>query len=588
MRIVTGAEMAAIDRRAIEEVGIPAAALMETAGLEVAKAAARLLVGDEPATDAGGRIVLGRGGSPRFGKGGRSAPRVIVVAGRGNNGGDGMVAARYLADWGARVRVYAVEEARGSAPDGAGSGGGGARSLAAQQRDILQRLNIDVVPVTASQLNKVKLNVAMADLVIDALLGIGFSGEPEGIAAALIDVMNEADVPVVAVDLPSGVPAGGGPVARAVYAHTTVTFGLPKVGLILYPGAHYTGRLHVVPIGFPRRIVEEGAALWQITPELATQCLPPRPADSHKGTYGHVLVVAGSRGMTGAGRLAVRGAHRIGSGLVTWALPMSLQDSTAPAVPETMTLGVPDGGTGHLGDGAAEFLESSPPRRWNVVVAGPGLGTAADTVAFLRRWLLKVTTPLVLDADGLNALAGWEEGVQARQKDGVPEWILTPHPGEMARLCGLPVADIAADPIGHARRAAERWRAVVVLKGARTVIAAPDGRAWVNVTGNPALAAGGTGDVLAGAIGGLLAQGAAGWEAAVAGVYLHGMAGDMARDTLGSAGVLASEIADRLPCARRAAARGAEGEIGPGARGEGHAPAAGGELGALQGADAGR
>lgn len=579
--------MAAIDRRTIEEVGLPAAALMETAGLEVAKAAARLLTGEELPYDAGGRIALGRGTSSRLGKGSRAAPRVIVVAGRGNNGGDGMVAARYLADWGARVRVYAVEEARKAASEAAAAGGS-SEPLAARQRDILQRLSIDVVPVTASQLNKVKLNLAMADLVIDALLGIGFSGEPEGIAASLIDAMNEAGAPVVAVDLPSGVPAGGGPVVRAVYAHTTVTFGLPKLGLVLFPGAHYTGRLHIAPIGFPRRIAEEGASLWQITPELAAQCLPPRPPDSHKGTYGHVLVVAGSRGMMGAGRLAVRGAHRIGAGLVTWALPMSLQDSTAPHVPETMTVGVPDGGTGRFGEGAADFFESSSPRRWNAAVAGPGLGIAADTVAFVRRWLLQVKTPLVIDADGLNALAGWEEGVRSRQGDGAPEWVLTPHPGEMARLGGVPAADVVADPIGSARQAAERWRAVVVLKGPRTVVAAPDGRAWVNVTGNPALSAGGTGDVLAGAIGGLLAQGAAGWEAAVAGVYLHGVAGDLARDALGTAGALAGEIADRLPYARRDVCRCGDGAAGGGSRWEGHGLEAGQEPGSLQTGSAGR
>lgn len=541
MRIVTGAEMAEIDRRTIEEIGIPAEALMESAGYRVALATWELL----------GMPVPPSPGSVPVGRTTRSQPRIVVLCGRGNNGGDGFVAARYLTEWGARVRVYTVAESRSRSGDGRGGSRRPSDRVAARQLEILRKLGMDVPAVTAADLSKVKLNLAMADAVVDALLGTGFRGEPEGLIASLIDAINEAGAPVVAVDIPSGVNSAGGPVVRAVRAHVTVTFGLPKLGTILYPGADYCGRLQVVDIGFPRRIADDGADLWLLNARDVREWLPARPADSHKGTYGHVLVVAGSPGMTGAGQLAVRGAHRAGAGLVTWAVPRSLQASLAPASPETMTVPWPE----DAADGTPSlenWLENLTARGVNGAVVGPGLGQNGSTALFVRTLLARLSVPAVVDADGLNILAGWEGAEELRRRDGAAPWILTPHPGEMARLSGRSRDEILAAPVAVARTVAARYRAVVVLKGARTVVAEPGGRAWINATGNPVLATGGTGDVLAGAIGALLAQGCAPWQAAAAGVYLHGVAADLAARELGDAGALTREIADRLPRARLA------------------------------------
>lgn len=562
MRVVTGAQMAEIDQKAIQQIGIPVEALMENAGLALAQTAWEML-GLTPgwATPSWLEAVPGRVPPPR--RPFRHPPRVIVLAGRGNNGGDGCVAARYLANWGARVRVYRPADGRSSSRAGSSAAGaearkspgheGGGPSLretAARQFDILTKLGVDVSVVSMADISKVKLNLAMADLVIDALLGTGFRGEPEGVTAALIDAMNEAGVPVLAADIPSGVDASSGRVTKAVRAQVTVTFGLPKIGNLLFPGADYCGSLRVVDIGFPPSLLLEGADLWWLRPEMVRSWLPPRPAQSHKGTYGHVLVVAGSRGMTGAGHLAVRGALRMGAGLVTWALPASLQDAMAPHVPEALTAGLPDGGSGIYGeDGVEEIARLMEGKK--AVVIGPGLGRQPRTSAFVRAVLSRLEVPTVIDADGLYALTHPELSRPFAGLSPKGAWVLTPHAGEMARLMGCSVADVTADPLGMARRAAVQYGAVVVLKGARTVIAAPDGRAWINSTGSPVMATGGSGDVLAGAIGALLAQGLPTWQAAAVAVYLHGLSGERVAREHGASGMLVRELADRLPLARK-------------------------------------
>ncbi|HEY8418390.1 MAG TPA: NAD(P)H-hydrate dehydratase [Limnochordales bacterium] len=536
MKVVTAAEMRAIDRRAIDGYGIPSLILMEHAGLAVARRCWQQL---HPTR----------------------SRRVVIFAGTGNNGGDGLVAARLLTNWGARARVFlAGDPERASAET-------------ATQLAIARELGIDVVPLRDGTHQKAKLNAAAADLLVDALLGTGSRGAPRGAVAAAVDILNGAGRPVLAVDIPSGVDADTGAVpGAAVRAQWTVTLGLPKVGLLLPPGRELAGHLVVADIGLPRALLGEGLAdeapgaeraatdkpapvkgageagdppTVLVEPDLVRQLLPPRPATGHKGTFGHVLVVAGARGMSGAAMLAARGAQRVGAGLVTLAGPASLLPVFAGALWEALTRPLPEAPDGGLAaDAAGEIIHGLA--RTDVLVIGPGLSRTEAVGQVVRLVLEAAQRPVVADADALYALGEGADFLVRTRARSYP-LVLTPHPGEMARLCGLSVREVLADPLRIARDRAQAWQAVVVLKGAPTVVVAPDGRAFINSTGSAALATGGTGDVLAGAIGGLLAQGAPPLWAAVAAVYVHGLAGDLAAAARGPAGVVAGDVADRLP-----------------------------------------
>lgn len=512
MRIVTAAEMRAIDARAMDEFGIPGNVLLEHAGLHVAKCVWQLVQS-------------------------ASRRRIVIFAGKGNNGGDGFVAARHLHNWGATVRVFAVADMRRIQSD------------AAAAAQMARRAGIDIVTLDQSNERNARLNATAADVVVDALLGTGSRGRPKEVAARAIEIMNAVDKPVVSVDVPSGVDADTGTVVHeAVRATMTITFGAPKLGLLLREGRELSGRVVVADIGLPPTLLDDGQHTL-VNADVARAKLPHRPAAGHKGTFGRVLVVAGSRGMAGAATLCVKGAQRVGAGLVTLAAPAPLNDVFAGTVPEALTQPLPHDTAGGLGADAADALELSM-RKADVIVIGPGLTTGAGAQAVVERVLQKARVPVVIDADALNIVAARLDLLKrTRAAARRAPFVLTPHAAEMARLCSIDVSDVLERPVALARQKAEQWQAVVALKGAPTVSADADGNVFVNGTGSNVLASGGTGDVLAGAVAGLIGQGAVPADAVVAAVFAHGLAGELAARDQGDVGVVAGDVAEKLPAA---------------------------------------
>jgi NAD(P)H-hydrate epimerase len=520
MKILTAAEMREVDRLTTEQAGIPSATLMENAGAGVAGFCARQF--------------------PRL-----LSRRILVLCGKGNNGGDGLVAERHLRAMGARPEVWffgKLSEMRGDA----------ATNLV-RWREFGGGL-VEIDGVEAWRQNKSSL--PGVQIVIDALLGTGLKGPVEGwLAEAIADVNAlRPGATIVAVDIPSGLPSDSGDViGPAVHADYTVTFTAPKRGQILAPASENVGTLRVLEIGSPATLVESPlqSRLRWLEPGEFTRVPLHRVADSNKGNYGHALVVAGSRGKSGAAVLSGWAALRVGAGLVTVGTADSALDAVAAHVPELMTAPLADTEAGSIAlhsreDGKfAELLKGK-----TVLAMGPGLSTQRETQEFVRQTIRDSTLPIVLDADGLNAFDGRAAELRnhATQHFG-----MTPHPGEMARLAECSVKEIQADRIGVATRFAREWNAWMVLKGYETVIAAPDGRVWINSTGNPGMATGGTGDVLTGMLAGLIAEfGASRWEQALTfGVYLHGLAGDLAAKELGEESLIASDIIRFIPAAWR-------------------------------------
>ncbi len=495
-RLVTAAQMRAVDQAAIEQHGMPASVLMENAGAALAAAALAL--------------------SAFYG-------RFIVLCGRGNNGGDGLVAARRLHVAGRRVFVEVVlgaERLEGEAK----------RNLTALQAAGLSPTSIPD-----------ELVAGPGDVVVDALFGTGLSRAPEGPwaeAIGRIRVWREKGAKVVAADLPSGLHSDTGqPFDPCVQADLTLCFGLLKVGQVVEPGRSLCGRVQEVDIGIPEVAWQQlpRPAMWRVEEPDARARIPVRKADSHKGSHGHVLVVAGSWGKTGAAAMAGIAALRAGAGLVTVATrPEALVPVLAHA-PELMGLELISDGA--LGPGDLNpLLEAADGKE--ALVIGPGIPRGSDTAKLLGALLEELHVPVVLDADALNAVA---EQPDVLQRAKCP-LVLTPHPGEMARLCGKSVPELLRDRVGAARTMAAAHQAVVVLKGAATLICLEDGTLYVNPTGNPGMATGGTGDVLAGIIGALLAQGLSAEDAAVAGVFAHGLSGDLASARTGLQGLIATDL----------------------------------------------
>jgi NAD(P)H-hydrate epimerase len=471
--------------------------------------------------------------------------RVLVLCGTGNNGGDGFVAARWLAARGAMPVVGIL---------------GDATRIQGDALLNLARLNdIDLPARPVDSDDALAALIAEKDgwdMALDALLGTGAHGRPEGLVAAGVQALRELDergTRVVAVDVPTGVDPDRGTIARrAVRADLTVTFGAPKRGHYLYPGRAFVGELEVVDIGLaPHAVTAAAVPVSLATPVAMADLLPLRDPRAHKTSVGRVLVTGGSPGLTGAVTLAARGALRAGAGYVRCAVPAGLADVLAVKLTEAMPLACPETVDRTLSTAAlARVLELA--QSADVMALGSGLSRDAESAELARRLVRDAPCPLVVDADALNALAAEPASLGRR---GVSDRVFTPHVGEMARLTGLGAEEIEADRIDVARRFAERWQAVVVLKGAPTVIASPAGPAIVNPTGNPGLATAGTGDVLTGVIAALLAQGLAPLDAAGLGVYVHGMAGDLAAAERGQLGMIAGDVAEMLPQALLALTR---------------------------------
>jgi hydroxyethylthiazole kinase-like uncharacterized protein yjeF len=475
--ILTPAESAVVDRDSAAR-GVTVDALMENAGRMVARASAQL---------AGG--TYGR--------------RAVVVCGKGNNAGDGLVAARHLERWGMGVAVVLV------------AGASGFRGAAAAN---LRRFAEPGGRVREFGRSLLEHELARADVAIDAMFGTGFRGAPADAFAESIRVLNAAGAPVVAVDIPSGVEGETGAVrTEAVRATRTVTFGALKPGVVLLPGADHAGEVEVADIGFPPGLIHSD--LWLVERADVARLLPSRPAGAHKRAS-TVLVVAGSRAMTGAAILCASGAARAGAGLVTLAVPEGILRVVQGALTEAVFLPLPETRDGTLApEAAGALLERLASVR--AVALGPGLTTNPDTGDLVRRLVAESPAPVVLDADGLNAFSG----NAAALADRLSPAVLTPHAGEFGRLRGISAEEVEEDRVGHTRKAAAELRCVVLLKGPRTIVASADGRATVNPTGGPYLATGGTGDVLTGAIAALLSRGMAPADAAMAGAFVHGEAG---------------------------------------------------------------
>ena len=529
MRALTAEQMRKADRLTTERDGIPSLQLMENAGAAVADYLANIF--------------------PDL-----SNQRILVLCGKGNNGGDGFVVARRLRERNAPPRVFLLAESSELRGDAATNmrrwqeGGGDLRVVS-----------------RADQWGAARECFDEADIVVDALLGTGVKGPVKGLLAAVIGDVNawrsrqKAAIRgaisrfVAAVDMPSGLPSGnedfGGPIIRA---DATVTFTAPKVGQLLAPAADSVGKLVVRSIGTPRDLLdllEDGS-----NPRL--RCLEPgefrslpmeRKADANKGSFGHALIVAGSVGKSGAAVLGGRAALRVGAGLVTVATPADVLPVVAAGMPEMMTaplLATEDGTVSLRNLESDRFAQVAHNK--SVVAMGPGLSTNEETQQFIRAVLQKMSLPVILDADGLNAFTGHIEELVTRK----PELLaLTPHPGEMGRLLNTTAREVQNTRLETALDAAKRWNAFVILKGFHTLLATPDGRAYVNTTGNPGMATGGTGDVLTGMLAGLTAEfGVRNWEQVLGlGVYLHGLAGDVAAERVGEAPLVASDLINSLP-----------------------------------------
>ncbi len=508
MKLVYAQEMQALDRYTIEELGIAGEILMENAGRGVAE------------------IIWSR-----FRK--EAKKGVLVVCGPGNNGGDGFVVARHLAQKDVPVQIVLLaspEKFKGEA---------------LLNFRIAQRIYLPLAQLTEKNLPEFLRVLEACGLVVDAIFGTGLKRQVSGLFAQVIEEINKSGKPVVAVDIPSGLSADTGrPLGVAVKATLTATMALPKVGQVVYPGREYVGELEIVDISMPRSVIEErGPKREWLTVDWARNLLAPRRPDTHKGTYGHVLVIAGSSGKTGAGILAAQGALRGGAGLVTLVCPKSLDPVFETTLIEAMTAPVPyETKEGSLSAEAFEIVSELSEGK-KAALLGPGVGLAPETLAFIQRTIAELPLPMVVDADALTAISGQIFHVRRAQ---MPR-ILTPHPGEMARLLQTTKDKIQADRLEAARVAAKEANAVVVLKGAATVIVSPDGREAINSTGNPGMASGGMGDVLSGLIAAFLAQGYDPFEASCLGVFLHGMAGDILAAEKGPWGYTASELGEKVP-----------------------------------------
>lgn len=509
MKIATVAEMRNIDRTAIEEYGIPEILLMENAGKETCEAALELF-------------------------GGLQDKKLCVLAGSGNNGGDAFAAARHMANAGAKVKIFLAGNAAHMT------------ASAAMQRDIDLHMDIEVLSLEEERdWDKLMVVLRFADGIVDGILGTGFKGELRETAVRLIRVINESGLPVLAIDVPSGVEADTGRVATdAVRAAATLALGLPKPGHFFAPGAACTGKLIVDGIGIPASLLAADSIQQDFLDEAtAVGLLPVRPMDAHKGSCGRILVIAGSRGMTGAAVLASEAVLRSGAGIATLAAAESLHDILEVKLTEVMTRPVPEIAPGVLGMTAlSTLLELAAD--YDAVLLGPGLGRQEETMELVRQFAAQTECPLILDADAIYAFNG--RGTELKNLKHIP--ILTPHLGEMASLLQLSIPELRESLVDMSREAAREYQAIFVVKSECTIVVYPEGPVFFTSHGNAGMASAGCGDVLAGTIAGLFGQ-LRSSLAPLAGVYLHGLAGDLAAEEAGD-GLIASDVLRLLPKAR--------------------------------------
>lgn len=512
MHLLTAEEMQNLDKAAINQLGIPGVVLMENAGLQVRGEIHRIL-------------------------GDLKGKTITIFAGKGNNGGDGFVVARHLLNAGAQVKVMLFSDISDITGD------------AKINLNILQAMGHKIYSIiNPNSLNIVKLAMVYTDLIVDAIFGTGFKGTVSEHVGSVIEIINSAAKPVVAVDIPSGLEANTGEVkGPCIKATSTVTFAYAKIGLLVQKGPDYVGKLTVADISIPPDLIlTQNSKRFLITPEIVRNIMPVRKADGHKGTYGRVLVVGGSGGLSGAAALAGTAALKAGAGLVTLAVPASLHDLMEVKLTEVMTKPLSETEEVSIAPEAVPEVQELA-QNTDVLALGPGLSANPGTVTFVRELLTGMGVPLVIDADGLNAIAGEDKLVAGCKV--MP--VLTPHPGEMARLLGIKTEQVQNNRVEAALSAARKYNSVIILKGSRTVVCSPDGTTYINPTGNPGMASGGSGDVLTGVVAGLLGQGLSPLEAAAAGAYFHGLAGDLAAAEKGMLSLMAGDILDYLPQATR-------------------------------------
>jgi NAD(P)H-hydrate epimerase len=495
------------DRLTIEEVGIPSLVLMENAGRQIVEA---IEVSYESALN----------GS------------VAIFCGCGNNGGDGFVVARTLNQRGIDTRVFVIGVIAKITGD------------AKINLDALGHVGISVVEIADEQTWELHLSeIAQCSIIVDGLFGTGLHTGLDGMLATIVGDINGSDVPVVSIDLPSGLSADTAEVlGSSITASMTVTLAAPKVSLVLPAAEDHAGDVVIADIGIPDEIISglDGPRIELLTSNDFRKVVEPRVADSHKGDYGRITLVAGSRGKTGAAHLAAMGALRSGSGLVTVATPASCQPIVAAMAPEYLTEALVELPDGDLTPAAVDAVLAG---RHDVIACGPGLGRGADVAVLVRGLLERATVPLVLDADALSVLAGQPELLNGTEDRNV---IITPHPGEMARLLGISVDDVQNRRLDVAGEFAVNHGIYVVLKGYRSVVATPDGHLFINPSGNPGMATGGTGDVLTGALAAWLAQLLDAEMACILAVFLHGVAGDLAAVEHGQTSMVASDLLEQL------------------------------------------
>ena len=508
--VVTAQEMSNIDNRAIQEYGIPSACLMETAGVKSAQ-----------------KI---------WEKYGRAGLRVLIVCGKGNNGGDGFVIARHLCNSGADVDVAALfplSEATGDP---------------AVFLKTLEKMEISVLEVEEKNASLLEAMTKNADLVVDAILGTGFRPPARGLPEEAIRILSACETPIVAIDMPSGLDSTAGRAEPPhIDAKITLALGALKRGHLLMPAAEHVGEVISLDVGIPQKcLYEENISLHVTEPSDVAENLPERRPDAHKGDAGHLLLIAGAPGMSGAALMTAMSALRSGAGRVTLAVPESIYPLVESKYPEVMTLSLPATESGSVDASAFDFIVERS-EDMSALVVGPGLMTNPRTIELVHLLIQHVDAPIVLDADGLNALAQDLTILDGR----LAQLILTPHPGEMARLLGISTREVQEDRITHASLFAVHHHLDIALKGWGTIVATSNGEIWYNPTGNSNMATAGSGDVLAGVIGALLAQGLSRKWALACGVYLHGLSGEFASLEVGGLGITATDILQALPKARR-------------------------------------